>query len=174
MARYSIEDAAKKLGIDTETLGRWMASANMAASPDPASHEYVLDEQQLDQLARAHGLQKDALPAQNTQQGTPYWGQQAEGISGVPTIHLQQSDQIHAPTDGRSQASPLQNGVVTGQSAPPMSQDAVNEPTLSMDQRGRDRSGQPADARISCQKFARLSLKRRLSPLDASPIIWSC
>ncbi|HLH60100.1 MAG TPA: ATP-binding cassette domain-containing protein [Ktedonobacteraceae bacterium] len=159
MVRYSIEDAAKKLGIDTETLGRWMASAHMAVSPDPASHEYVLDELQLDQLARAHGLQKDVIPAQDTQQETSYWGPQGEGISGVPTIHLQQSEEINVPTAGRPQGGeimggraqgsslqpPAQNGVV-GQPVAPMPRDAVNEPTLSMGEGGRKHSGQPPSA----------------------------
>ncbi len=135
MKRYTIEDAAKRLGVDTGTLGRWLTSAHMAAFPDPANHDYVLDEQQLDQLARAHGLQKNAPPAQNAQQGTPYVGQQGAEISGIPTIHLAQSDGTQVPTDGqpqdphggRPQGLPLQNGA--GPSVAPMPMDATSEQT---------------------------------------------
>lgn len=83
MKRYTIEDAAKSLGIDTETLGSWLSSAHMAAFPDPGSNEYVLDEQQLDQLARQHGLQVNGAPFRLQQQGD---------VSDVPTVHLQQGN----------------------------------------------------------------------------------
>ena len=37
MKRYTIDDAAKALGIGTETLGRWLTSAHLAASPERGS-----------------------------------------------------------------------------------------------------------------------------------------
>lgn len=119
MKRYTIDDAAKRLGIDTETLGSWLASAHLAAFPDARSQDYVLDEQQLDQLARIHGLQG------NTD------SRQGDGISNVPTVHLQQSDATNAvpaappASTGAPTPPPVQNGAGTGQPNPSMSQDAM-------------------------------------------------
>src|SRR6266699_4536940 len=86
MKRYTIEDAAKSLGIDTETLGRWLSSAHLAAFPDHQSNEYVLDEQQLDQLARQHGLQVNTMSTQEAS----FRLLQEDRVSDVPTLHLQQ------------------------------------------------------------------------------------
>ncbi len=88
MKRYTIEDAAKSLGIDTETLGGWLSSAHLAAFPDPRSNEYVLDEQQLDQLARQHGLQVNRMSTREAS----FRLQQEDRVSDVPTAHLQQGN----------------------------------------------------------------------------------
>src|SRR5260221_62304 len=90
MKRYTIDDAAKTLGIDTETLGRWLSSAHLAAFPEPGSHEYVLDQQQLDQLGGQEGLQVRGVAGWEGGQETLPRLQQGEGGSGVPTMLLQQ------------------------------------------------------------------------------------
>jgi ABC-type multidrug transport system ATPase subunit len=103
MKRYTIEDAAKSLGIDTETLGRWLSSAHLAAFPDPQSNEYVLDEQQLDQLARQHGLQVNTMSTQEAS----FRLLQEDRVSDVPTLHLQQGS---AANPVPASPPPLQNG----------------------------------------------------------------
>jgi len=114
MKRYTIDDAAKTLGIDTETLGRWLSSAHLAAFPEPGSHEYVLDQQQLDQLARQHGLQVSRVAAWDGGQETLSRLQQEDGVSGVPTMHLQQgkaANPIPASPPLPHNGTPAPNGV---------------------------------------------------------------
>ncbi len=55
MKLYTMQNAAEELGIDAETLNRWLADSRLAPSLDPYDKQrYVLDEAQLEQLARQH------------------------------------------------------------------------------------------------------------------------
>src|SRR5947207_13053725 len=55
MKLYTMHDAAETLGIDPETLNRWLVDSDLTAIPDPYNHQqYMLDEAQLEQLARQH------------------------------------------------------------------------------------------------------------------------
>ncbi|HZS76425.1 MAG TPA: ATP-binding cassette domain-containing protein [Ktedonobacteraceae bacterium] len=54
---YTLQDAASALGIDEMTLHSWLENFPHEAYTDPRDHQlYVLDEGQLEQLARAHNL----------------------------------------------------------------------------------------------------------------------
>src|SRR5256886_13374825 len=58
MKLYTIHDAAETLGIDTQTLQAWLANAHLQAHVDPSHRgEYLLDEGQVEQLAREHNNQ---------------------------------------------------------------------------------------------------------------------
>jgi len=112
MKRYTIDEAAQTLGIDTVTLGRWLSDAHLAAFPDPDSHAYVLDQQQLDQLAYQHGLQAKATPADGTQK-TPFQLQQQDAVSDVPTAHLQPehpAQTVPAPPPPQQNGTPTSSG----------------------------------------------------------------
>src|SRR5437588_6237014 len=55
MKHYTLQEAAQALGVDTETLHAWIANIQHETYTDPYDHQlYVLDEAQLEQLAREH------------------------------------------------------------------------------------------------------------------------
>lgn len=116
MKRYTIEEAAKALGIDTVTLGNWLSGAHLAAFPDPDSHEYVLDQQQLDSLALQHGLQARTMPGDGRQQ-SQFLAQEGS-VSDIPAAHLQQGNSANPVP---ASPPPQQNGTsapAPGGSAP--------------------------------------------------------
>ncbi|HYT34647.1 MAG TPA: hypothetical protein VEL69_06395, partial [Ktedonobacteraceae bacterium] len=143
MKRYTIEDAAKSLGIDTETLGRWLSSAHLAAFPDPQSNEYVLDEQQLDQLARQHGLQVNRMSTREAS----FRLQQEDRVSDVPTAHLQQGN---AANPVPASPPPPKNGVpASNGAAPPPFVSQVPQHTVTEQfpkAHGKAHSGQTSEA----------------------------
>src|SRR5258707_159882 len=126
MKRYTIDEAAKALGIDTVTLGRWLSGAHLAAFPDPDSHEYVLDQQQVDQLALQHGLQARAMPGDDRQQSQSL--QQEGKISDVPTAHLQQGNRanpVPAPPPPPQNGTPAPGAGGSVPFVPPVPQQEV-------------------------------------------------
>ncbi len=58
MKHYTMYDAAETLGIDTQTLQAWLANAHLQPHVDPSHQgEYLLDEGQVEQLAREYNTQ---------------------------------------------------------------------------------------------------------------------
>lgn len=57
---YAMQDAAEMFGVDIETLRDWMADAQFQPSID-ASNRPALDEEQVQQLARDHTLQRSSV-----------------------------------------------------------------------------------------------------------------
>lgn len=73
MKLYTMQDAAEALGVNTETLLDWLARERMAVSVDPKnSQQYMLNEAQVEQLAREHPrMPVQSNPAPPQQENLP-------------------------------------------------------------------------------------------------------
>jgi ABC transport system ATP-binding/permease protein len=138
MKRYTIDEAAKALNIDTVTLGRWLSDAHLAAFQDPDTHEYVLNQQQVDSLALQHGLQARAIPGGGRQQSQSL--QQEGNVGDVPTAHPQQgnaANPVPAPPPPPQNGNPAPGAGESAAFVPQVPEQTVTGPFPPSNSRGR-------------------------------------